>query len=473
METTTTIIQRKRKADHRDEQTSSVTKSHHHHQHHHHHRLHLRIEAPKFIGVRDATTIMTTSLSSPSREDEEVHVALSSFAPPSPRPVTPREMMMQVDDYRPPPQGEGAGDGAASTTTTTAEGEGEGACLASLPVELFCNVVAYLGPTSSSLCDLCQISKYHNVVMTNIGDVMLHRARLRFRVPLPPRTAMAAGGAAIDEDDGGVRGAVATATTIVESSVSLFVRHARVSKAVHDRLGVLEGMMGRWRGPSSPHSSDASPADGRASASPAGRVPDRDRRRGDPAAPSARRRDGAPPTAAAAAGRPSEVRRALDVALCLLGVPDRDYFEDDPDLAHLIASQSSTTALERRVIAVCGSVGATSYKYAKSRMCRRYREGGEGGVVGVGMGERFLHAYHAVTDRMMLHDHHHHHRPALDEDDGDYGDDDDDVDDASVDASEMEADEDMMLLDKASLVMQHVFLREREMARRRAQFLLL
>ena len=91
--------------------------------------------------------------------------------------------------------------------------------------------------------------------------------------------------------------------------------------------------------------------------------------------------------------------------------------------------------------------------------------------VGVGAGH-FLYAYHAVTDRMMLHNHHHH-RPALDEDDSDYGEDDDDDDDDDDDASEMEADEDMMLLDKASLVMQHVFLREQEMARRRSQFLLL
>jgi hypothetical protein len=152
-------------------------------------------------------------------------------------------------------------------------------------------------------------------------------------------------------------------------------------------------------------------------------------------------------------------------------MPDRDYFEDDPDLAHLIASQSSTTALERRVHAVCGAVGARSYKYAKSRMCRLH-EGGGGGVGGVGVGAgHFLYAYHAVTDRMMLHNHHHH-RPALDEDDSDYGEDDDDDDDDD-DASEMEADEDMMLLDKASLVMQHVFLREQEMARRRSQFLLL
>ena len=401
---TTTIIQRKRKADQREQQTSSRTKSHHRHQHHHHHR-HLRIEAPKFIGVSEATTITTTS--PPSSREEEFHVALI-FAPPS-RPVTPREM--QVDDRPPPPspagglrpttpspspspaaEEEAAGgggvegeDGAATTTTTTAEEE---ASLASLPVELFCNVVAYLGPTSSSLCALCRVSRHHNAVMTSIGDVMLRRARLRFRVPLPPRTS---GGAIGGGDDG--RG-VAT-TTIVESSVSLFVRHARVSKAVHDRLEGLVGTMRRWGpffpGPpsssvpdddasSSPSSSrgpsdDASPSDGHgasALAAPTGRVSDRVDRRD----PAAARCDDDAPTATVVG--PSEVRRALDVALCLLGMPDRDYFEDDPDLAHLIASQSSTTALERRVHAVCGAVGARSYKYAKSRMCRLHEEGGGG-----------------------------------------------------------------------------------------------
>ena len=258
---TTTIIQRKRKADQREQQTSSTTKSHHRHQHHHHHR-HLRIEAPKFIGVSEATTITTTS--PPSSREEEVHVALLS-APPS-RPVTPREM--QVDDRPPPPspavglrpttpspspspaaaeEAAGGGgvegeDGAATTTTTTAEEE---ASLASLPVELFCSVVAYLGPTSSSLCALCRVSRHHNAVMTSIGDVMLRRARLRFRVPLPPRTS---GGAIGGGDDG--RG-VAT-TTIVESSVSLFVRHARVSKAVHDRLEGLVGTMRRGGPPVPP-----------------------------------------------------------------------------------------------------------------------------------------------------------------------------------------------------------------------------
>ena len=421
-----TINQRKRKAEQR-ELLRSATTTKRHHQHHHHHHRHLRIEAPRFIGIRESAT-----MTSPSSL-EEVHVAL--FAPPS-RPVTPREMRV---DCPPTPAGR-------RRAATVAE-----ACLASLPVELFCNVVAYLGPTSSSLCTLCRVSRAHNIVMTSIGDVMLHRARLRFRVPLPPRMV----GAVNDDERGvGVGGGV---VAIVESSVSLFVRHARVSKAVHDRLEGLEGMM-RRRGfsplsvpdlsssssssplpPEDGGQSDASPTEcASALAAPTRRISDLGR---DPAA----RDDGL---------EPSEVRYALNVALCLIGIPDRDYF-DDPDLAHLIASQSSTTALERRVYAVCGEVGARSYKYAKSRMCRRY----EGG----GLGEHFLYAYHAVTDRMN--------RPAL-EDDSDYDDEDDD-DDASVDASEMEADEDMMLLDKASLVMQHVFLREQEMARRRAQFLLL
>jgi hypothetical protein len=393
-----TINQSKRKAEQRE--TSTATKRHQHQQ------RHRRVEAPRFIGVRQVTA------TTPSWE---VDVA---YATPS-RPVTPRERQVSFPPLagrRPTTPSPSPSTAPATAAAGGGEGDGAEACIASLPLELFCNVVAYLGPTSSSLCSLCGVSRSLRTIMTTIGDVMLHRARLRFRVPLLPRTV---GG---DDEQ---RGVVA-----IESSISLFVRHARVSKAVHDRLEGLEGLLRK----------DFPPSDC------------------DPASDDWRRdRRGSGGRAAAAAVGPSEVRDALNVALCLLGCPDRDCF-GDPDLAHLIASHASTTALERRVSAVCGAVGARSYKYAKSRMCRRYD--GDGG-------ERFFRAYHAVTDRMVPH-----HRPSL-EYDSDYGEDEDEDEDASVDASEMEADEDMILLDKASMVMQHVFLREQEeMARQRAQIFL-
>ena len=59
---------------------------------------------------------------------------------------------------------------------------------------------------------------------------------------------------------------------------------------------------------------------------------------------------------------------------------------------------------------------------------------------------------YAVTDEMPL------------EDDSDYCYDEDE--DISLDPSEYEADQDLAILDKASLVMQHIVLREQEKARR-------
>ena len=295
--------------------------------------------------------------------------------------------------------------------------------------------------------------------MTSIGDVMLHRARLRFRVPLAPRGGVAVG---IFGGGGGV-----VSLYVEESSVSLFVRHARSSKAVHDRLEVLDGISrkvfpsvladyamdggddGNDRRDAS--STEASPSAGSEATFP-DRISDLDQ--------MSSRDDDPSDTVGSCSDRldvvtPSEVGRALNVALCLLGCPNPDYFVD-PHEADIISYHASTTALEWRVHKVCGAIGVKSYKYAKSRMCRRYdRED-----------EIFYNAYHAVTDRMMMS--HHDNRPRapsaapLDDDDSDYYDDDDDT----VDPGDIEAEEDMMLLDKASLVMQHVYLREQDAARR-------
>jgi hypothetical protein len=420
----------KRKAEQREGTNTTTTTTRRHRLHH------PRIDAPRFIGIRE-TTIPTSR----EGDDDDDDVVL---ARPFSRPVTPRQRVDVSSSLRerrqttmtPPP-----------STTSYASA----ACLASLPLELFCNVVAYLGPTSTSLCSLCQVSRHHNVVMTSIGDVMLHRARLRFRVPLPPMTTTTTT----------VRDGV---VVVVESSVSLFVRHARASKAVHDCLEVLDAVS-RKEFPSvavppflltdGDHRDDASssyPTDLPTESFAA--IP---RRISDPSSSSSYRDRGSGRRDSATIVEPSEVANALNVALCLLGCPDRDYF-DDPDEASRISNHASTTALEWRVSSLCGTIGAMSYRYAKSRMCRRYER----------EDEMFV-AYHAVTDRMML-------RRPLPEDDSDYddddGDDDDDDDDASIDASEMEAEGDMLLLDKASLVMQHVFLREQEMDRRRSQFFL-
>jgi hypothetical protein len=63
-------------------------------------------------------------------------------------------------------------------------------------------------------------------------------------------------------------------------------------------------------------------------------------------------------------------------------------------------------------------------------------------------------SYTSVTDEMVPHQ-------DADGDDSEY-------DDVSIDPSELEADMDMSILDKASLVMQHVVLREQQNARRRS-----
>ena len=372
---------------------------------------------------------------------------------------------------------------SANTTTTSTEDAAAGgaACFANIPLELFCNVVSYLGPTSSSLCALCVVSMAHNAIMTTIGDAMLRRARSSFRVPLAPRRGgigidVVGGGAAAVVVDGGEGVAVASSSSsrrVEESSVSLFVRHARSCKAVHDRLEVLDGILRK----AFPSALAYDPADGDGDD-----MDGNDRRRGatsTEASPIAVDRkmssssDGDPlfRIVGSCTDRrtdvvtPSEVGRALNIALCLLGRPDPDYF-DDPNEANVISYHASTTALEWRVNKLCGAIGVKSYKYAKSRMCRRYdRED-----------ETFFNAYHAVTDRMLSYqDDRARAAPAAvdplgdDDDESDYYDDDDDNE--TIDPGDVEAEEDMMLLDKASLVMQHVYLREQDAARRRRDIL--
>jgi len=268
----------------------------------------------------------------------------------------------------------------------------EEACFASLPRELFCNIVAYLGPTSSSLCSLSRVSRDHNAVMTTIGNVMLQRAKMRFRTPMVPKS-------------------------MCESSISLFIRHARVSKAVHDNLEVVNEVLKKDFPTlkTSPSIEDIVKL---------------------PLEFDCNHSFKCKRTCV----EPSEVNDALNVALCLLGCPKQHYFEDSSQ-AEEIASGAATTALEWRVSYLCSKLGAKAYKYAKSRMCQRYER------------EDDIYSAYAVSDEMQ---------PL--EDDSD--DDDEEYDDISIDASEVEADEDMRILDKASMVMQHALLREENRAQR-------
>ena len=298
-------------------------------------------------------------------------------------------MMVHVSDRSMP---------RVTAVTTSSIDQQSRPCFTSLPRDLFYNVVAYLGPTSSSLCALSQVTHEHRSMMMSIGDVMLTRTKLRFRTPLPPKSTF-------------------------ESSISLFVRHARASKAVDDSLKVLDDVLKKdlpyintsvfnfkeqsKRMPSLQSSSSLS-----------GAIVD-----------------------------PSEVNRALDIALCLLGYPTTTGLANANE-ARRITNNAATTALEWRVTSLCSKLGARAYKYAKSRMCRRYEREDE-----------LFSSYAAVTDEMLsLED---------DDDDSTY-DDDDDEDMSSIDPSELEADMDMNILDKASLCMQYVVLREQQKTRQRS-----
>ena len=279
----------------------------------------------------------------------------------------------------------------------------EEASYASLPREIFCNIVAYLGPTSSSLCTLSQVTRDHNAIMTSIGDVMLQRARLRFRTPLSPKSEY-------------------------ESSISLFVRHARVSKAVHDKLEVLNQVLKK-----------DFPVINTLTLEDTTKFP----------LEMVSIHNFEPKLIFSSDGNsvePSEVNNALNIALCLLGCWKQHYFEDAHE-AQEIAKSAATTALEWRVSSLCSKLGAKAYKYAKSRMCRRYEQ------------EDDLLSADTVTDEMRL------------EEDSDYDYDEDLSIDSnlSIDSSEFDDDEDMTILDKASLVMQHVVLREQRRARLNSQ----
>ena len=263
------------------------------------------------------------------------------------------------------------------------------ASFTSLPQELFCKIVAFIGPTSNSLCALGQITRDHRAVMTTIGDAMLPRAKLRFRTPLPPMKDC-------------------------ESSISLFVRHSRVAKEVHDNLEVLSGVLKKdFPVVDIPPLDDGMKYSSELSlthnAAPPALIPnDID------------------------IVKPAEVDTALNLALCLLGAGEQHYF-GDMDRAIETANNAATTALEWRVSSLCGQLGAKAYKYAKSRI--------------FSPSDDDMFSAYAVTDEMPFED------------------ESDDEQDSYFESSDAEEAEDMKRMDKASLVMQLVVLRDMDAAR--------
>ena len=278
--------------------------------------------------------------------------------------VTPRFISNKMMKTFPPP------------STSPSETQ---ASIATLPHELFYNIVAYIGPTCSSLCSLSQTNRAHNAIMTNIGDVMLPKAKLRFRKPLPPMSKC-------------------------ESSISLFVRHARVSKHVHDKLGLLDEVLNK----------NFSPSDN----------PTSTLRMKLPEEISSK--EIIEPTVLQHPDivKPIDVDNALDLALCLLGAGKKHHFEENSE-AIKTAESAATTALEWRVTRICGKLGAKAYKYAKTRLYKRNAQ------------ESLAFSEYTVTDEMPV-------------------DDESDDDDVYIDPGEHE---DMQRLNKASLLMQLVVFR--------------
>jgi len=89
-----------------------------------------------------------------------------------------------------------------------------------LPPELFCNILSFVGPTSNSLAALAQLNHSFHGTMKAVGKAMLPRVKLHFRIPL-------------------------VAKSPLESSTSLFVRHARACSRVLDKLTRLRSLLNK------------------------------------------------------------------------------------------------------------------------------------------------------------------------------------------------------------------------------------
>jgi len=88
------------------------------------------------------------------------------------------------------------------------------ACFVSLPDELLLHIISFIGPTSSTLLDLAQLTKYHSELLYTVGNSMLIRAKSHFRTLLP-------------------------LSYPHESSISSFVKHAQFCKGVREKMKLL------------------------------------------------------------------------------------------------------------------------------------------------------------------------------------------------------------------------------------------
>ena len=87
-----------------------------------------------------------------------------------------------------------------------------------LPPELFCHILSFVGPASTTLLALAQVNEFFRGTMNAIGNAMLPRAQAHFRVSLPPKSP-------------------------IESKTSLFIRHARICNHILNQLTKLRTML--------------------------------------------------------------------------------------------------------------------------------------------------------------------------------------------------------------------------------------
>lgn len=90
--------------------------------------------------------------------------------------------------------------------------------LESLPPDVFCKVLSLVGPTSDSLVVLSEVNLNFNNKMKLVSEVMLPRATSNFRAPLEPKSPL-------------------------ESSTSLFLRHARTCANILTKMAVLRNLL--------------------------------------------------------------------------------------------------------------------------------------------------------------------------------------------------------------------------------------
>ena len=105
--------------------------------------------------------------------------------------------------------------GSISESTNNHEAQ---SLLELLPPELFCHALSFVGPASTTLLAIAKVNQFFRGTMTAIGNAMLPRAQAHFRITLVPKSPM-------------------------ESSSSLFIRHARICSQVLCDLTQLRSML--------------------------------------------------------------------------------------------------------------------------------------------------------------------------------------------------------------------------------------